>query len=214
MFDMDGVLIDSMKYHIKSWRRAFGSLGVLLDYNEIALLEGMPSKQIIEDILKRCNIKLKDSEKSRVYSIKRNSMPSVLAYKKYSWVLQFLRFLKSRGVMLGLVSGSNRDFVDKIVLTFFKDIFNVVISGDDTRRGKPNPDPYSKAMRGLGVSPKKVIVIENAPLGIRSAKRAGAKVYALSTTLNKDYLSAADEVFSSHRELFDYMKRHEQLVIG
>ena len=80
--------------------------------------------------------------------------------------------------------------------------FDVIISGDDTEKGKPNPEPYLAAMQKLNILPIESLVIENAPLGIQSAKTAGAYCIAITTTLGREYLKEADEVVKNHRELF------------
>ena len=71
IFDMDGVLTDSMKYHIKSWNYAFNQFDIFPSDEDFALLEGMSYKKTIEFILEKYNVKLNQSEKDKVYSIKK-----------------------------------------------------------------------------------------------------------------------------------------------
>jgi beta-phosphoglucomutase-like phosphatase (HAD superfamily) len=67
--------------------------------------------------------------------------------------------------------------------------------------GKPNPEPYQTALDQLGLNKQDAFVVENAPLGIRSAKAAGLRCIALETSLAREYLKDADYVFSSFSEL-------------
>ena len=85
-------------------------------------------------------------------------------------------------------------------------LFNAIVSVDDVINGKPHPEPYLKAIDILKCDPKYALVIENAPLGIESAKKAGLDCFAIETTLPGSYLKNADRIFKSHRLLFEYFK--------
>ena len=82
-------------------------------------------------------------------------------------------------------------------------IFSAIITSDDVSFGKPNPEPYIKALNKLNLSSHQCIVIENAPLGIEAAKSAGITCFALETTLDRSYLTNADETFDSHLSLLN-----------
>ena len=81
--------------------------------------------------------------------------------------------------------------------------FDITVCGTDVANGKPHPEPYQKALKGLGVNKSQAIVIENAPFGIRSAKAAGLKCFALETSLPKQFLSQADKVFFSYNHMHE-----------
>ncbi|MFH1588957.1 MAG: HAD family phosphatase, partial [archaeon] len=125
----------------------------------------------------------------------------------YDGVMEILNYLKEKGLALAVVSGAHGEFVRNITSTFFKDFFDIVVSGTDVEHGKPAPDPYLKAIKDLGIEKDEAIVIENAPIGITSGKSAGLKVFALETTLKKEYLQDADKVFKDHKELFSYLSQ-------
>ena len=109
--------------------------------------------------------------------------------------------LRKNNLLLAIVSASPREKLDKTVPNNFLEKFDVIISGDDVQKGKPNPEPYLKACTKLNLSPGKYIVVENAPLGIKSAKSAGAYCIAITTTLDKEYLKEADETTTNFIEL-------------
>jgi beta-phosphoglucomutase-like phosphatase (HAD superfamily) len=73
--------------------------------------------------------------------------------------------------------------------------------GDEVRHGKPHPEPYLRALKKMRIGSEDAIVIENAPFGIRSAKKAGLACIALETSLCRAYLKSADFIFSSYRDL-------------
>ena len=81
-----------------------------------------------------------------------------------------------------------------------------IVTADDVINTKPHPEPYLKAVFKLGIPAENSIVIENAVLGVKSAKAAGCKCYALETTLTGDYLQEADMVFSNHEALYLFLK--------
>ena len=214
IFDMDGVLIDSMKYHIYSWSKAFEVLGLKTTKKEILLFEGMSSKKTINMILKKNNITLTNNEKNKLQTNRKEILNKTFKFVIYEEVLEILYFLKSKNIRLGLVTGSNREFTNKIIEKYFKNLFDVIITGDDIKNGKPNSKPYEKAKQKFDFKDSDFLVIENAPLGIESAKKAKLKVIALKTTLNKNYLEKADLILKNHRELLNYFKNEFQYKIS
>jgi beta-phosphoglucomutase-like phosphatase (HAD superfamily) len=74
-------------------------------------------------------------------------------------------------------------------------LFETVVTAEDTARGKPDPEPYRLAAQRLGVAPSECLGVENAPLGVQSAKAAGMLCAALETTLPASRLGGADFVF-------------------
>jgi beta-phosphoglucomutase len=87
-------------------------------------------------------------------------------------------------------------------------LFDVIVTGDDTDKGKPDPDPYLKGIRKLGLNRLDCVVVENAPLGIRSAKEAGVDyVIAVTTTLDASYLQEADDIMESAADLEQCLAR-------
>lgn len=206
IFDMDGVLTESMKYHINSWKYAFNQFNIFPTNNDLAMLEGMSYKETIDFLSEKYAVKLTAIDKEKIYSSKKIKLEEIFQYNLYPYVLKILKLLKNKKIKLALVSGANKKFVQNIVKEFFDDFFEIIITGSDVKKGKPDPEPYLKGIKGLHCSSENILVIENAPLGIESSKKANLKTYALTTTLNKKYLSRADKIFSSHRELLEEMK--------
>ncbi|MGE5437612.1 MAG: HAD family hydrolase, partial [Syntrophothermus sp.] len=88
--------------------------------------------------------------------------------------------------------------------------FDVIVSGEDVHKAKPNPDPYLTAQKELGMAINECVVIENAPLGIESAKAAGMICIAIESTLGKEYLQKADFLINTISEVsgfFPVLKR-------
>lgn len=206
IFDMDGVLTDSMKYHVLSWNYAFNQFNIYPSKEDFFLLEGMSYKETIDYISKKYNKPILADEKEKIYSIKKEKLSEIFQFEIYSQIPSFLKYLKKRKIKLALVSGANKEFVNKIVNKFFKDCFEIIITGNDVKKGKPHPESYLTATKRLNCDIENLLVIENAPLGIQSAKKSKLQTLALTTTLDKKYLNEADKIFSSHEELIEYIK--------
>jgi len=95
------------------------------------------------------------------------------------------------------VSGAGRARLTTTCGNAFLERFDVVITADDVRDGKPNPEPYLTAASRLQARPDECLVVENAPLGIRAAKGAGMDCVALTTTLDARFLTEADAVLAT-----------------
>ncbi len=206
IFDLDGVLINSIKYHVISWKTAFENHGIKVSEEELYLYEGMSFRETIDKISEKVNKKFTDKEKRLIYSDKIDIFTKMFELYIYPKIIDFLKFLKDKGLILAVVTGSNKNHTHKVLDENFTNLFDVIVTGEDVKFGKPAPDEYLKALKMLKIDANDAIVIENAPLGIMSAKNAGLKVYALETTLDKKYLMNADKIFKTHKELFEFVK--------
>lgn len=200
-FDMDGVISNTQKYHIISWRKAFAKYGLKLKKLEVALLEGMSYAETTDLVCERYNLNLSLKEKNELIKYREKVMDKVFRLKLFD-IKRDLDKLKQKGLKLALVTGSNRHTIHKVLDENFPNIFDEIVSGDDVKHGKPSIEPYKKAFEKFNFKKHEVLVVENAPLGILSAKNFGLTVFALTTTLPKKYLSGADKIFRSHKRLF------------
>ena len=203
LFDFDGVLADTMQDNFLAWKKSFADFKVEIEGEDYFPLEGMKLIRVAKTISKKYNVDLDPEEivrkKNKHYLLDHS-------FSFYEGVPELIDLLKKKGKFLAIVSASPREKLERTVSPEFLNKFDAVVSGDDTEKGKPDPTPYLVAMDKLGVSPKESIVIENAPLGIKSAKRAGIYCIAITTTLDKKILAEADEIINNHRELFSYFR--------
>ena len=116
-------------------------------------------------------------------------------------VIMLAKMLKEKGYKLGLVTGTNSSRVRKILTAGLLELFDSIVTGDDVKKGKPHPEPYLNAAKMLGVAPGKCVVIENAPYGIESAKRADMFCVAITTSLPIEYLKRADKIIDKLEQL-------------
>ncbi|MGA1794897.1 MAG: HAD family hydrolase [bacterium] len=201
LFDMDGVLVDSMPYHYRAWREVFRSLGISLDKMEIYKREGEQGIRSIAAILAEHGIQLSPEQMDQLLQKKEAIFKGMAAHRLFPGVESLVRELRGEGYLIGLVTGTSRGEIDYVLPGNLIHSFDVVVTGDSVEHGKPAPDPYLKAIEGLHIDPSDALVIENAPYGIQSAKKAGIFCIALTTSLPRKYLRDADMVCDSLEEV-------------
>jgi beta-phosphoglucomutase len=205
LFDMDGVLINSMKYHIQAWNTAFKKFNIQTTEEKIMSLAGMTSIDTIKIICKEKNLQCNSDLIEQIKIEKGKQLEKIFQVEPYIGVVENLKQLKKSGFTLALISGC-RDFeVKKTVKEYFTDIFDLIISGDDVKFGKPNPEPYDTAIKKLNINKSETVIIEDALSGIESANAAEIDVLALTTSFEKKELSKATKIFETHKELFNYL---------
>jgi beta-phosphoglucomutase len=201
LFDHDGVLVDSMPYHVEAWRRVMARHGIEIDPLEIFLAEGATTMEVAAELFHRHNKPASPDQVQRLVLEKRDEYLANNATQLNDGVLDVLEYLKENRYRLGLVTGSIRSQVEPVIGPEICSWFDCIITADDVERGKPDPEPYLRAMQKLHVAPSECLVIENAPLGIRAGKSAGAAVVAITTTLAPYYLREADAIVHDFEEL-------------
>jgi len=200
IFDLDGVLLDTMGYHFNAWERAFREVGIRVERLEIYLREGEKGAVTARLIMEERGRVPSEEDVSQLLARKEKIFKEIAKVKLFPEAEQLVDSLWGRGYQLGLVTGTSRGEVEKILPQELREKFGVIVTGDILSKGKPHAEPYLVALKGLGLSPDEVVVIENAPYGIRSAKGAGLFCMGLTTSLGAEYLKEADMVFHSLRD--------------
>ena len=154
LFDMDGVLVDSMNYHLKSWKELLGSFNVNVSDQFIFEHEGAMSPEIIRELFNKNGRVVNEEKISEIYVIQNSIfltqyLPRVNLYRDS---LPLLVQLKRKGILLGLVTSSRRNLIDQIWKEEELAYFSTIISADDVDRFKPYPTLTSKRYKGLNKS--------------------------------------------------------------
>ncbi len=205
IFDMDGVVVDGMPYHIKSWKEALSAIDMSVSDLEIYLMEGMTGRETMEIFVKRSNISISDETADRIIKLKRKIFNDIFTVTLIKGIKNFLLELKDRQYNLALVTGTRLEVVKKVLQVGLENIFEVIVTGEMVNKGKPNPEPYLKAVDELKATKEDCIVIENAPAGITSAKGAGLTCFAVQTSLSEKYLQDADKIFKNIDDVSNYL---------
>lgn len=201
IFDMDGVITNTMPSHLSAWKKVFSSLGVRVSRYDIYKREGQDGLSSVKEILKERGFAFTLQEAKAILAAKERLFKKIVKVRFVRGSRAFVRTLKKKGFCLALVTGTSRQEAQRILPVSLLRLFDVTVTGDEVRQGKPHPEPFLKALRLLGVPAKESVVIENAPFGITAAKRAGIFCVALETSLPKAYLGEADCTFETFKAL-------------
>ncbi|MFV1975293.1 MAG: HAD family hydrolase [Candidatus Scalindua sp.] len=205
IFDMDGVIVDGMPYHIKSWKEALSTIDMSVSDLDIYLMEGMTGRETMEIFIRKSNISITDETADKIVKLKRKIFNDIFTVTLIKGIENLLLELKDRQYNLALVTGTRLEVVKKVLQVGLENIFNVIVTGEMVNKGKPNPEPYLKAVDELKAKKEDCIVIENAPAGITSAKSAGLTCFAVQTSLSEEYLQDADKIFQNIDEVSKFL---------
>ena len=185
LIDMDGVLYDSMPFHAKAWHQLFTDLGVTTSNpDEYYLYEGMTGTDTIGMILKReLNLDTTEEERKSLYARKSAKFRNCGNTGMMPGAADMLKALKDKGLNTVLVTGSAQSSLLNGIEKDYPGYFPKErrVTALDVNHGKPHPEPYLRGLEKAGVKPEEAIVIENAPLGVRSGKAAGLFTIAVTT---------------------------------
>lgn len=202
LFDLDGTLVRTMGAHFEAWRKACRDFGFEITKEDFFPLEGT---NLLEGARIFC-IKYGVEEKyaESIVEHKKNYFLKIFSNARpefYPAVEKIITLLYAKKLPLGIVTASLKEQVKASLPGEFLENFSAVVTGEMIGQGKPHPDPYLKSAEFLRVDPKDCVAVENAPLGIKSAKSAGMYCVALAHTVSRDKLNEADVVLGVFEEL-------------
>lgn len=201
LFDLDGVIVDTAKSHYMAWKELADSEGIYFDENINQRLRGVDRNDSLKILLEKQTKKYSAQEKTamldRKNQIYRNLLKNIDSADILPGIRHFINDLKEQGIKLALVSSSkNADFIVEAV--GIREWFDVIITGNDIKASKPDPECFLTAAKRLNVIPANCIVIEDAIAGIEAARLAGMKSIGIG---DKTILHKADYALSSTRFL-------------
>ncbi len=208
---MDGVLFDSMPNHAAAWEEVMGQYGLDFTARDTYLQEGRTGESVItECYLKKYGEKPTKEYIEELYAEKTRLFEQQGAVKAIAGVAEVLQYLHEQGKQIWIVTGSGQLSLFDRLQEFFPNIFvrERMITAFDVKHGKPHPEPYQTAWKRSGVAQEEACVIENAPLGVRSAKAAGLFTIAVNTGIltREDLLrEGADLVFDNMQQLLRWI---------
>jgi len=210
LWDLDGVLVDSAPYHQRAWEETFAEEGVRLDEACFRHTFGWRNDAIVAYVM---GPEVSPERSAAIGEVKESRYRALVAREGISplpGTMEWLNRLHGRGVPQAIVSSAPLSNVSAVLAALgFTHLFQAIVSAEDVRRGKPDPEVFLLAARRLGMSPQRCIVVEDAPAGVEGARRAGMRCLALGTTHPHQDLSAADLVVDSLSNLapdaFDHL---------
>jgi beta-phosphoglucomutase len=205
IFDFDGVIADTMKDNFAAWNQAFSAYNVQLNPLDYFLLEGMGRFQVAEFLLRKYG--LDAGLEKQIVEAKEENYLLKNKFSVYPEINSIFTFLNNKKIPIAMATGASRERVEKTLKEDFLKQIHVLVTVDEVKKGKPDPESYYQATKKLKLKTEECLVIENAPLGIQSAKAAGCTCFAIETTLDKKYLKEADETFVNHLVLHSKLRK-------
>ena len=210
LFDMDGVLFNSMPFHAISWCKAAKEFGLDLSEPQVYMNEGRTGASTINELtMKTFGRAATEEEMEKIYARKSEIFNSCGVADPMKGAAQLLNSIKAQGLKIVLVTGSGqKSLLDKLNRCF-PGIFSPenMVTAFDVKYGKPNPEPYLIGLKKAGVQANEAVVVENAPLGVRAGVAAGIFTIAVNTgPLPDNVLSGegANVVFPSMQYFADH----------
>ncbi len=212
LFDMDGVLYDSMPNHSKAWSQAMEKYGMHMTPHDVYLNEGATGHDTVVRIsLRDRGYEASEQEIDDIYGYKAalfRSMPEACIMPGSQEVF---RKAGALGLKILIVTGSGqKNLIERVQRDFEGYITrDRMVTAFEVKRGKPYPDPYLKGLQIAGVPAGEAVVVENAPLGIRAAVAAGIDTIAVNTGPLEDEILLAEKpvlLLHSMQELADNLE--------
>ena len=201
LFDLDGVIVDTAKYHYLAWKEMAATLGFDFTEKENELLKGVSRMRSLEILLEIGKITLTDQEKQQLAENKNNRYLAFVNQMTEEEILpgvtRFLAELRSNKIRIALGSASKNAplILDRIKLS---SQFDVIVDGNSVSKAKPDPEVFLKGAELLQVEPGECLVFEDAQAGIDAALNGGMHVIGVGSS---DILSGADHFIPGFQEM-------------
>ncbi len=200
IFDLDGVVVDTVPIHFKAWKRMFTEYGrkfTFKDYKE--KVDGIPrvdgGRAILNDLSTKELIKATDKkQKYFLEYLKKEKIPV------FKTTVKLIRELKRKGIKIAIISSSkNLPYISK--RTGINKVIDAEISGNDITKGKPDPQIFLIAAEKIGIHPGSCVVFEDAILGVEAAKRAKMLCIGIDRHSDPERLKKADVIVKDLKEI-------------
>ncbi|OMD60368.1 beta-phosphoglucomutase [Paenibacillus odorifer] len=201
IFDLDGVIVDTAKYHYLAWASLADELGFKFTEEDNERLKGVSRMRSLDILLEVGGLEFEEAEKQAMAEKKNRLYVEYISRLEESELLpgvkEYLTGLRSRGIVIALGSASkNAEFIlNKLNIT---DLFDAVVDGNKVSLAKPDPEVFLIAAQEIGLQPDECVVFEDAEAGVQAGKAAGMKVVGIG---KPEVLKEADLVVKGLYEL-------------
>ncbi|AIQ37052.1 beta-phosphoglucomutase [Paenibacillus sp. FSL R5-0345] len=201
IFDLDGVIVDTAKYHYLAWASLADELGFTFTEEDNERLKGVSRMRSLDILLEVGGLQFEEAEKLAMAEKKNRLYVEYISKLEESELLpgvkEYLTGLRTRGIGIALGSASkNAEFIlNKLNIT---DLFDAVVDGNKVSLAKPHPEVFLIAGQELGLQPDECVVFEDAEAGVQAGKAAGMKVVGIG---KPEVLKEADMVVKGLYEL-------------
>lgn len=211
LFDMDGVLFDSMPNHAVAWQKSMAEYDVRMTADDAYATEGMRGVDTICSMVKaQKGIEISEEKAQEMYDEKARLFALMPKARLMPGIKELMSKIIDDGLKIVVVTGSGqRPLIERLKEEFseFGVTEETIVCAYDVEKGKPNPDPYLMGlMKAGGLQPWEAIVVENAPMGVQAGVAAGILTIAVNSGPLDDKVlldKGADILFPSILALFD-----------
>jgi beta-phosphoglucomutase len=176
IFDLDGVIVDTARYHFLAWKRLTDQLGIHFTEEDNERLKGVSRMASLEIILEIGNKKVDESQKQEYATLKNNWYIDYISKMTPDEILPgslaFIKELKNANIRVAIGSASKNTpmILERVGIL---ELFDAVADGNIVRKAKPDPEVFIKAAEMVGIKPGKCVVFEDAVAGVQAALNAG-----------------------------------------
>ncbi|KGO78901.1 MULTISPECIES: beta-phosphoglucomutase [Flavobacterium] len=201
IFDLDGVIVDTAKYHYLAWQKIAAQLGIDFTHEHNELLKGVSRVRSLEIILGLGNIEASQEDKDKWLVEKNEDYLGYITNMKEDEILEgvvpVLDFLKENGQLIALGSASKnaRPILEKVNILHY---FDAIVDGNDVTNAKPDPEVFVRAAQLLGKTAQDSIVFEDSVAGVQAANIANMVSVGIG---HKDILNEARFNFNDFTEI-------------
>ena len=192
IWDMDGVLVDTAPFHLKTWHETFREKGVTFTEEDFRRNFGQRADAIVRNTLGQA---LSQNEVDAIVEQKNRNFRQAVRHsiKPLPGAVELIKLLNERGFRIALASSAPIENIHLLIEALgIYNLFQSVVSGREVPESKPSPQLFLLAARRLGVDPENCVVIEDAVAGVTAAKRAGMHCVAVTSTNPPERLQEAD----------------------
>ena len=183
IFDMDGTLVDNMKFHSQAWMALFESLGIYLDADEFQRrTAGKTNPEILRKFTGR---DLSEDEIQVLSDQKENFYRDLYRphLKATTGLRPFLEQAQEQHIPMGLATAAGKENIAFVLHGLkLEDFFSAIVGAEDIKKGKPDPEIFIKSATKLHIQPQDCIVFEDSLFGIEAAHRAGMRAVFITTS--------------------------------
>ncbi|MEH6680436.1 MAG: beta-phosphoglucomutase [Sediminicola sp.] len=201
IFDLDGVIVDTAKYHYLAWKKLADRLGIVFTEEHNELFKGVSRRRCLEILLEMGNLKVQNEQFEAMLVEKNQDYLQSIAHMDASEILPgvslVLEFLRKSQMPMALGSAS-KNAVPILEMVGLRHYFDVVVDGNHVSRAKPDPEVFLLAADGIGMRAGDCVVFEDAVAGIRAANAGGMVSVGIG---NANVLSEAKYIFNDFTEI-------------
>ena len=215
IFDMDGTIFDTEKFYYQTWLDIAKKEGFIFGLEDKVRLSGKQSDESIAYMVENFSMDEKEAIRIRknLNELRDKKFNEIDYSLKKPGLLNLLLYLRENNKNIALASSSIKSRIDFLLdREGVRDYFDELISSDDIKKGKPDPQIFNLAMEKIGADKNKTYIIEDSLAGVKAAKKSGAKVVLIIDLDESELIkSQADLVFSSLDEFLSYIKNNEKI---